>query len=99
MTDLTNKRSDRLQCVQCGQVDAPRVAGAAPGWIAISLWVAATLLFGLPYLLGVAWPIWLAAAVFLVALVYTLWYFSRREKACRHCGGRQLEPVSGAGPG
>lgn len=99
MTDPMNKPDDHLRCTSCGQVDRPRVSRAGPGWIALALWVVAALLMGLPYLLGVAWTIYIGAAALLGALVYTLWYFSRREAACRHCGATHLEPLGGAGAG
>ena len=81
-----------LRCVQCGKVDAPIRVGPGPGWLALMLWAGSALLWTLGMVLGSTGIGYLAAAVFLAALIYTLWYFYRREQACRHCGGRRLEP-------
>lgn len=99
MRETTDKEAERLRCTSCGRVDTPRLVGAGPGSIAIALWVGAALLWGLGYILDAAWPAYAAALVFLGALVYTMWYFARRERACRHCGARHLEPSGGADPG
>lgn len=99
MTETADKGTERLRCTSCGRVDTPRLVRAGPGSIAIALWAAAALLWGLGYILDAAWPAFVAAVVFLAALVYTLWYFARREQACRHCGDRRLEPAGEAHPG
>lgn len=86
---------NRMRCTRCEKVDQPRLAGAGPGWIAIALW-GATL---------VAWVVaWYVMPIFVVfwvvllaALLYTLWYFFKRENACRHCGCRILEPAGETG--
>lgn len=75
-------------CVQCGHVDSPISVGPGPGWLAGALWAAAAVLWTLSMVLPSLWLGYLAAFVFLGALIYTLWYFYRREKACRHCGTR-----------
>lgn len=75
-------------CVQCGHVDSPINVGPGPGWLALILWGAAAAFWTLGMVLQSIWIGYLAAPVFLAALVYTLWYFYRREKACRHCGAR-----------
>lgn len=75
-------------CVQCGHVGSPISVGPGPGWLALMLWAAALAFWLLGLLLQSLWIGYLAAPVFLGALIYTLWYFYRREKACRHCGAR-----------
>ncbi len=75
-------------CVDCGHVGSPINVGPGPGWIAILLWAGAAALWVLGLAVQNIWVGYLAAPVFLGALIYTLWYFYRREKACRHCGAR-----------
>jgi hypothetical protein len=88
-------------CVQCGHVDSPINIGPGPAWLALMLWGAAAALWALGMAMQTLWVGYLAAPVFLGALVYTLWYFYRREKACRHCGARWAgrDPAPPAGPG
>lgn len=90
-------------CVECGHVDSPISVGPGPGWLAIALWATAALLWILGMVLQSLWVGYLAAPVFLGALIYTLWYFFKREKACRHCGVRWTTaapptPPSGSAP-
>lgn len=88
-------------CMQCGHVGSPVNVGPGPGWLALMLWGAAAALWILGMATQTLWAGYLAAPVFLGALVYTLWYFYRREKACRQCGARWAERDSAppAGPG
>lgn len=83
-----NKTVRSGACVQCGHVDSPINVGPGPGWLAVVLWGAAAAFWTLGLALQSIWIGYLAAPVFLGALIYTLWYFFRREKACRHCGVR-----------
>lgn len=89
-------------CVQCGHVDTPINVGPGPGWLAAGLWGAAAALWLINMLVPALWPGHLAAAVLLAAFIYTLWYFYRREKACRHCGARWVgssaDPSAGPAP-
>jgi 4-hydroxybenzoate polyprenyltransferase len=78
----------RPACVECGHVDSPINLGPGPGWLAVILWASAAAFWTLGMALQILWVGYLAAPVFLAALIYTLWYFYRREKACRHCGAR-----------
>ncbi|HUH13962.1 MAG TPA: hypothetical protein VMK65_12685 [Longimicrobiales bacterium] len=79
-----------VRCLQCGKVDAPDRLRVGAGWPVGALWLGAAA----AWLLGWYWPVFniLFWVVLLAAFVYTLWHFSRREQACRHCGGRTLEP-------
>lgn len=95
MTEPVNNPVDARRCVQCGRVDSPIAIGPGPGWLALALWAASALLWALGMLLASTALSYLTALVFLAALLYTLWYFYRREKACRHCGGRDLETGAG----
>jgi 4-hydroxybenzoate polyprenyltransferase len=84
-------------CVRCGRVDSPIRVGPGPGWLAILLWASAAALWTAGMALQRVWVGYLAAPVFLGALIYTLWYFYRREKACRHCGARWMTAGTTAG--
>jgi uncharacterized membrane protein len=89
MIERTDNEAVRDQaCVECGHVDSPISVGPGPGWLALALWVAAAALWTLGMVLQTLWVGYLAAPVFLGALIYTLWYFFKREQACRHCGVR-----------
>jgi hypothetical protein len=89
MMERTNNEAARgPACVQCGSVESPITVGPGPGWLAVMLWGAAAGFWLLGMALQSLWVGYVAAPVFLAALIYTLWYFYRREKACRHCGGR-----------
>jgi uncharacterized membrane protein len=89
MMEQTDNEAVRDQaCVECGHVDSPISVGPGPGWLAVMLWGAAAALWTLGMVLQSLWVGYLAAPVFLGALIYTMWYFFRREKACRHCGVR-----------
>ena len=90
-----NNTEERLRCVSCGEVDVPASVPVGPGWAALLLWVSAGVVWAVGFIFAVAWTSYLAAFVFLVAFLYTLWYFFRRERACRHCGARQLQPPTG----
>lgn len=97
---VDNDAVRRDGCVQCGHVDSPINVGPGPGWLAVALWGTAAVLWTLSMVLPSLWAGYLAALVFLAALVYTLWYFYRREKACRHCGARWSGPPRDrTGPG
>lgn len=92
MTDNTS--AGRFRCVQCGQVDRPGWIGPGPAWIAVFLWLGATVAWVIAwYAPGVMVAVWV---LLLAALIYTLWYFAQRERACRHCGARELEPDRGS---
>lgn len=89
MIEQTDNEAARSPaCAQCGHVDSPINVGPGPGWLALLLWAAAAAFWILGLILQSIWIGYLAAPVFLGALVYTLWYFYRREKACRQCGAR-----------
>jgi Flp pilus assembly protein TadB len=88
-----NNVEERYRCAQCGQVDAPGRSLPGPAWVAIALWAGAAAVWALGATLAVPALFWVAAVIFLGALLYTLWLFFRRERACRHCGGRALEPA------
>jgi hypothetical protein len=88
MEPVNNEATHSRSCIQCGKVDSPINVGPGPGWLALMLWGAAAAFWILGMALQSLWIGYLAAPVFLGALIYTLWYFYRREKACRHCGGR-----------
>lgn len=79
-----------VRCLECGKVDAPERSRTGAAWPAVALWVGVAV----AWVVGWYWPAFniLFWVVLLAALVYTLWYFARREEACRHCGGRSLEP-------
>lgn len=99
-----NEAVRELACVDCGHVGSPINIGPGPGWLAIMLWATAAALWALGLGLQNIWVGYVAAPVFLAALIYTLWYFYRREKACRHCGtrwavGRSTDPVEPTDPG
>lgn len=83
-----NESAHGAGCVQCGRVDSPIRAGPGPGWLALLLWAAAAALWTIGMVLEATWLTYPAAAVFLGALIYTLWYFARREEVCRHCSAR-----------
>lgn len=87
-----NNPEHRIRCVSCGEIDYPAPVARGPGWIALALWAAVGLLWAVDFVVATSWLIFVAALVFFAAFVYTLWYFYKREQACRHCGGRQLEP-------
>lgn len=87
-----NNPDDRLRCVSCGQVDVPEAVPVSPAWIALALWATVGIVWAVDFVVTTSWLAFLAAILFFVAFVYTLWYFYRREKACRHCGSRELEP-------
>jgi hypothetical protein len=100
-----NEAGPGTACVECGHVDSPISVGPGPGWLAVALWGAAAALWTLGMVLQNLWVGYLAAPVFLGALVYTMWYFYKREKACRHCGVRWTHttpppgaPGAGRGP-
>lgn len=80
----------QFRCLSCGQVDVPTRVGPAPGWISIALWVLSAAMWTLSYW----WPFFVVAfwVALLAALIFTLWYFAKREAACRHCGARRIEP-------
>lgn len=86
-----NNADGAMRCVQCGSVTEPRVAGRGPAWIAVALWAAVGLVWAVDFILATGWLSFVAAGVLFFAMAYTIWYFSRRERACRHCGGRQFE--------
>jgi purine-cytosine permease-like protein len=84
---------DKVRCASCGEVDVPDTVAGGPGWIAVALWALAALVWALGFAVARAWLSYVAAIAFFIAFVYTLWYLFRRERACRHCGGRRLDPV------
>jgi hypothetical protein len=86
--DADNKAVRDLTCVQCGHVGSPINVGPGPGWLALILWGAAALIWILGVLLQSLVVGYLAAPAFLGAFIYSLWYFYRREKACRECGAK-----------
>ena len=86
-----NKQANRVRCVECGQIDVPRAMAGRAGWIAIALWVFPSVVWAIGLLLTLRTVLFAGLALYLPALLYTLWYFYRREAACRHCGSRQLE--------
>lgn len=90
-----NNPEHRVRCESCGEVDYPEPVARGPGWIALALWVSVGVLWAVDFVVATSWLIFVAAVMFFAAFVYTLWYFYRREQACRHCGGRQLEPQQG----
>ncbi|MGH7475815.1 MAG: hypothetical protein ACRELD_05975 [Longimicrobiales bacterium] len=77
-----------VRCLSCGSVDAPVIVRGGPGWVALMLWLL-TLAFW-----AASWYVTALSAVFwialLAALIYTLWYFYKKERACRSCGSRDL---------
>lgn len=85
------------RCTECGTVDSPISVGPGPLWLAIALWASAGLIWVLGFALEVVWLGYMAAIVLLGAFIYTLWYFFRRERACRHCGSRNLENAGAGG--
>lgn len=87
-----NNPEDRLRCVSCGRVDVPRIVPGGPGWVALALWAMVGIVWAIDFAVTTSWLAFVAAILFFAAFVYTLWYFYRREQACRHCGGRRLEP-------
>lgn len=93
MAEDVHNAPARVRCLSCGHVDAPTRVGPGPGWIAVALW----LLTAVFWMLASFWePFGVGFLVTLfIALVYTLWYFAKREKACRHCGARGVEPDPG----
>lgn len=84
-----NNAAERLSCVECGSVDSPVRVGPGPGWLALAMWALAAAVWVVG--LWLPWATYAAAVVFFLAFVYTLWYFYKREQACRHCGGRAFE--------
>lgn len=84
-TPVNNGTGAGAACVRCGKVDSPIKVGPGPGWLALLLWAAAAALWAIGMVAGASWLTYPTAAVFLAALIYTLWYFYRREEACRHC--------------
>lgn len=80
----------RMRCLECGQVDRVAKVPGGPGWLALALWAGSFAAWAASWY-WVAFH-WLFLALLLAALLYTLWYFFQREKACRHCGARRLEP-------
>lgn len=94
MTNGTHNAPPRVRCLSCGQVDAPTRVGPGPGWLAAGLWLLAAAFWAAAWYLPLLnWGFW---ATLLAALIYTLWYFAKREEACRHCGARTVEPHAGA---
>lgn len=91
-TSTGNESPGGAACVQCGRVDSPLRVGPGPGWLALLLWAAAAGLWILGMILEATWLTYPTAAVFLGALLYTLWYFARREEVCRHCTARWQTP-------
>ena len=90
-----NNETQRLRCTQCGQVDVPKRMPGGPGWIALALWAISSLVWAIGFILTIPALLYAGIVLLLPALIYTLWYFFRREQACRHCGGRTLGPASG----
>lgn len=86
-----NNTDERLRCVSCGEVDFPDTIPVGPGWLALALWAMVGVLWAVDFVVATSWLIFVAAVAFFAAFLYTLWYFYRRERACRHCGARQLE--------
>ena len=70
--------------------------GPGPGSLALLLWGASAALWTIGMVAEATWLLYPTAAVFLAALLYTLWYFHRREDACRHC--RAPWASAGSGP-
>lgn len=89
-----NNADERLRCTSCGEIDFPKPVARGPGWIALALWALVALLWAVDFVLATSWLVFVAGIVFFAAFTYTLWYFYRREQACRHCGARTLEPGS-----
>lgn len=87
-----DNQAERLRCTRCGKVDVPRAMPIGPAWLALALWALATVVWAAGFLLSIPSVLFLGLALLLPAMIYTLWYFFRREQACRHCGGRELEP-------
>jgi len=96
MSDTMNNPAGSMRCVRCGQIDAPILRATKPGWLALALWALAGLIWAIGFAVATAWLSYVAAVAFLLAFLYTLRYFFQREKACRHCGGRDLEVHGGA---
>lgn len=82
---------EELRCTHCGEVASPVRVGPGPGWLAIILWAGAGAVWTVGYFVAQSWLPYLGAVLFLGAFIYTLWYFYKREQACRHCGSRTLE--------
>jgi hypothetical protein len=103
MIEQTDNEATRdRSCVECGHVGSPINVGPGPGWLALILWALAGAFWIVGMMLQSLLVGYLAAPLFLGALVYTLWYFYRREKACRHCGARWAPgqpPATPPGPG
>lgn len=97
-TPVDNRAGAGAPCVRCGKVDSPIRVGPGPGWLALALWAGAAALWIIGMVAAATWLTYPTAAVFLAALVYTLWYFYRREEACRHCGAAWGRP-GGEPPG
>ncbi len=89
-----NNADETLRCMSCGQVDRPDSVASGSGRVALGAWVLTAVVWALGMALAVPTLTWIAAALFLAAFVYSLRYLFRREQACRHCGGRRLEPVT-----
>jgi hypothetical protein len=98
MAQADNEAMQNRACVECGHVDSPINVGPGPGWLAVILWGVAAAFWILGMMLESLWIGYLAAPVFLGALIYTLWYFYRRERACRHCGAGWAAAETEAGP-
>lgn len=86
-----NKQAQQFRCVKCGKTDVPRAIAGRAGWIAIALWVLSSVVWAAGLLLKLRIVLFIGLILYLPALIYTLWYFYRREVACRHCGSRHLE--------
>lgn len=87
----------QMRCVACGHVDYPRPVRRGAGWVALLLWAATAAAwvgswYGLAGILSIVF--W---ALLLAAMLYTIWYFSKQETACRSCGERELEAHTHAG--
>ena len=93
MSDSADNAIGARRCVSCGRVDTPIRRPPGPGGLAVGLWAAAGALWAIGFALGIVWLPYGAAIVFLGAFIYTLWYFFRREEACRHCGGGRFDPA------
>ena len=84
-TPANNRTAAGAGCARCGKADPPIKVGPGPGWLALLLWGASAALWVIGMVAEASWLLYPTAAVFLAALLYTLWYFYRREEACRHC--------------
>jgi hypothetical protein len=98
MTETSNNPAGSVRCSSCGRVDSPAVRSTSSGAAAVGLWAAAGAIWAIGFALGATWPSFVAAVVVLVAMIYTLLYFFRRERACRHCGGRELTTAEASAP-